>query len=911
MERVPRIRLFGPVTVSDGGDLALPLGGLRQRALLTALALRPGRPVPIPDLVAALWDEHPPSSVHNALQVHISGLRKLLNPLGLRIVRNGATYSLDCTIGDVDVALFEALVASAQSLLRGGDAPMAVKMLERARNLGQAPLLAGLDVSSSLAQARRAVEDHRLAARRDLIVALYQSGQAERAVDEALTLVADDPLDEASWSRLMTAQYHAGRPHAALEAYQAARQRLLDDLGVEPSPQLVALHHAILNHQLVSPTPSAPVIDDVPTPALLGRESLLTEVGEALQRHRLVTLHGPGGVGKSALASTIAGQLLAAGHQVTMVQLMPFVDALPASEAIMRALEHPMSQVGQHLVVADNVEQIDGFAELAAGLLADAPDLRLLVTSRNRLGSEREHAVAVPPLGTSNSEGSTAEELFVHRAHQARPDVDPVSATAELRKLCQLSGGLPLAIELLAARTRVASPARLLDQFHRDGTSDVLTWATNACSPRARLLLHAMAEIRGPVSGRLADILSPHPDALLELANSLLVVGPTANDQFHVPRPVAEALGPSNATVRQVLLDAITNLVRPGHGSPPRLSDLIENQAAVIRAAQLSIRAGQATLLLPWLPRFWVASHRLPEGIRLLSQTIVDVDEDEAVPLRVALEQLNTSAGQADPVRFEAALEAAVRSSWRSSPLVVTGWCSLGRVYTDPSDVLRCAEQARAAAGSDPGLLEIALSFSAHAAAALGDTERAVDLGLENVSLLRRSDEPRELTLALCRLVQPLLQLDRIKQATACMDEAMELAARHPLDTAAGVAVSASAALLKLAEGKPAAAIGMATVVLSHLDDGEDSLRHQVTALRCLALGNQQLGGTVLAAQFLGAADHAQRRLGADIDVDWAPAFAATRTALLATGTFPAHYAVGTSDPEGVVQRWMARVREA
>lgn len=550
MDKDPRIRLFGPMTLVSGGRTAIPLGGPRQRALLTALALHPGRPVPVPDLVAALWGDAPPPSAANALQVHVSGLRKLLAPLDLNILREGATYAVDCTIRDVDAALFEALVANAQSLLRAGDPGQARLVFERALRLAHTPLLAGLEVSPWLERARRAVDERRWSARSDLVIALYESGDAQRAVEVAQALVAEDPLDEASWARLMISLYHEGRPHAALEAYRTARRTLHDELGVEPSPQLVALHQDILTHQLPLP------------------------------------------------------------------------------------------------------------------------------------GTRHAHS-------------------------------------------------------------------------------------------------HAGAE-----------------------------------------------------------------------------------------GASLPVRS-------PWLD-----SSQLFQG------------------------------GQP----LEEALSAATGAPGRDPRAVVEGWCSLGSLYlaasADHDAVLRCAAHARTAAGEDESLQVVAMTFSAHAINALGDTDRAVELGLGSVAILRRIGRRRDLAVALSWLVQPLLMLDRIPRARECIDEALELAAHHPLGSVAGV-ISADAALVELAEDKPAGSIGLATAVLFQLGEAGHTRHSRIDALRCLALGHQRLGNVAFAAQFLGAADALLTALGRDADANWAPALVPTRDSLRAAPAYAENHALGASDPQGVIQRWLARVVES
>ncbi|MBB1483431.1 winged helix-turn-helix domain-containing protein [Tessaracoccus sp. MC1865] len=939
MEKACRIRLLGPARVL-GADGAGPvmMSGTRQRVLLAALALRPGRPVPVPDLVSALWGDEPPDSVHNALQVHVSGLRKVVEPLGFPIVRDGATYTLSCGISDVDVAMFEALVTRAQSLLRSAAPDQALEVLERAFTLASGPLLAGLDLTAWLEQARRAIAERHAAARRDHIIALFRSGRAERAVEEARSLVADDPLDEASWSRLMAAQYHAGQPGAALETFHQARRTLLDELGVEPSPELTALQRDILNHKLPSPvTPPTLQGASLPTADLIGRDDLVERVLSAVGSHRLVTLHGLGGVGKSALCIAVVDRLKAAGRRVATTEFMQVSTPRDALESWCRALQLPVgdgdptqtiARAGPCVLVADNAEQFDGFADLALALLSAAPEATVLVTARQPVGIGPEAAIVVPPLPSDPSGPSAAEELFVRHCRRARPGIDLEDSAADIRELCRLSGGLPLAIELLAARIRVSSPARLVEQLHRSPealaalTTDrdprrsipaVVEWAANGCSPEARMLLRAMAEAAGLVSGHLVDSLSRSPQALMELVDAGLVTGPTDSDHFLVLPPVAQALGDSDGPTRDALLDAVTDLVRPPDGSQPSVRALLDDQSAVLRAVTLSCEAGHPGVLLPWLEPFWLATARVREGIRVLNGALENAHPDDRVALQVALGLLVVLTGEGDPDALEASLRAAETTPWHHSRLVVEGWCSVGGLHAAalrPEEVTRCAQEATTAAGHDPVLRALALGCSAAAADAAGDTEHAVDLGFRSVAELRRHGDPQDLVAALGRLVEPLVRLGRVAQARVNVDEMLELSARHPMGMGA-VAVSAEAAVVELAEGGAAASIGMATTVLAKLDEVGCRTRHEVVALRCIALAHTQLGRPGLGARFLGAADEVAHRAGRHPEEPWALLFEPTLAALRAAPEFAENRLIGRSDPDGVVQRWLAAVANA
>ncbi|WP_214409706.1 BTAD domain-containing putative transcriptional regulator [Sphaerisporangium fuscum] len=439
----------------DGTELSL--GGPARRALLALLLVRPG------EVVSAdrLADEIDPAGALSAhsLQSQVSRLRAALGPEAA-IERAGAGYRIVVPHDDVDACRFERLAGDGRAALRDGDAGRAVALLREALRLWRGPALADLAESETAQAAAVRLEEQRLGALEDRIEGELRLGEHRAAVPELRELVGRHPLRERPAALLMRALFADGGQAAALAVYEETRRHLADELGADPSAELVALHHELLTAD-PSPSPAAPPAQ---LTAFVGRAEDVTEVTGLLRVARLVTLAGPGGVGKTRLAVEVAGLVT---DDVCFVELAPLRDAAGLTQALLGALglrENglQMAAGGQApldrliaalsdrvlLLVLDNCEHlVDQVAALAARLLAACPRLRVLATSREPLGIIGENLRQVRPL-----DADAAVQLFTDRAAAVRRGfaADP----ALVRRICAALDDLPLAIELAAARLR-------------------------------------------------------------------------------------------------------------------------------------------------------------------------------------------------------------------------------------------------------------------------------------------------------------------------------------------------------------------------------------------------------------------------------------------------------------------------
>ncbi|WP_079191549.1 AfsR/SARP family transcriptional regulator [Streptomyces sp. CB00455] len=593
----------------DGTPVAV--GGARLRALLTALALRPGRAVPVHLLVAEVWDGDRPADAPAALQALVARLRRALGHEAVRSAGGG--YLLAAGREDVDLYRFERLARSAGEALDAGDAAKAAELYEDALDLWRGPALADLPDPAAESARWDAVRGD---ARRGLLTAAVTLGGAERVLPELTALCAGQPLDEPLQALRIRALRDAGRPAEALAAYDTVRRDLADRLGTDPGPALRTLHAELLTPGPATPAPGprptrpaagrsdsvpagpdgqtgqAPYLRTGPSSAgpdgaparirpagaggahsdpggtpdghsgqgaytaregaqpqtgdgaaysslqpvgqaaeqpgwhparrgnlrarlttFVGREDDIRTIGDDLARARLVTLLGPGGAGKTRLSQEAAEAHDAGAWPdgVWLVELAPVDDPEDVAEAVLAALgaretklrgasaeemraltdragDAPLDRLAEHcarqriLLLLDNCEHVIGAAaELAERLLTHCPGVRILATSREPLGVPGESLRPVEPLPDP-----VALRLLADRGAAARPGFSVAEDAAAAAEICRRLDGLPLAIELAAARLRLLTPRQIADRL--DDRFRLLTGGARTVLPRQQTL---------------------------------------------------------------------------------------------------------------------------------------------------------------------------------------------------------------------------------------------------------------------------------------------------------------------------------------------------------------------------------------------------------------------------------------
>jgi predicted ATPase/DNA-binding SARP family transcriptional activator len=519
-----RIGLLGPLQVRDEAGRSVHVGGRQLRVLLILLALEAGRVVPSGSLAARIWPEEPPANPGNALQTLVSRLRAELRRARLDqvIESHPAGYRLAVRPDAVDALDFQVLAVRGRRALADGDPREASAVLRSALASWRGEPLAdaaGYDfavaVAAQLTELRSSVLTDRIEA--DLAL-----GEGASLVGELRALLSADPLAERPRALLMRSLYAAGRQAEALEVYHQARELLSGQLGVDPSAQLEQVYLRILrgeensfdSERAVVPaavTTAHPVVPSTLT-TFVGRDTEVTQVLKNLGAARLVTLTGPGGVGKTRLATEVAGRLAGGAW---FVELAPVTDPADVAFAVLDTLgirervisrrtgdpgAGPLDRLAEALadrdevVVLDNCEHvIDAAAELAGRTLAACPRVRILATSRQPLRIDGETLCPVPPLPVpppSPAEGSEAYasvRLLRDRAVAVRPDFELHADNAgAVARICRMLDGMPLAIELAAVWLRTLTPGQLAERL--DDRFALLTGGSRTALPRHRTL---------------------------------------------------------------------------------------------------------------------------------------------------------------------------------------------------------------------------------------------------------------------------------------------------------------------------------------------------------------------------------------------------------------------------------------
>jgi predicted ATPase/DNA-binding SARP family transcriptional activator len=518
--------VLGPLRVQEGGGEVDIRRGI-SRTLLIALLLRARETVGASSLMELLWGDDQPRNPANALQIQISYLRKALSlrsaSAGQPIVTRPGGYALDIEPDAVDAVCFERLLADASPAARvPSDEAMVdaqLRAIDEALPLWRGEALSDVAGEPFAQGTATRLEEMRWSAHEQRIDLLLTVGRHREAVGELRTLVSEQPFRERFHEQLVLALYRCGRQADALRAFEAARSTLVDELGLDPGPALQALEHNVLSQDPSLDwqplTPAAVVVEHTPTvpaewrrnfvpaplTALIGRDTEVSRVRDLLTRSRLVTLTGPGGAGKTRIAIDISAREAANGPvwyvDLSSIDLPELVASTVAGA--LGATTGPNENAGDvaasalaaetGLLVLDTCEHVlAGASNLASTVLRRAPGMRVLATSRRPLAVAGEAAWPVPPLGVAPLDAESTEEirsspavtLFCERAQDVRPDFELSAGNAvDVAGICLALDGLPLAIELAAARADVLSPGAILDRLQNrfdllvEGASDV------------------------------------------------------------------------------------------------------------------------------------------------------------------------------------------------------------------------------------------------------------------------------------------------------------------------------------------------------------------------------------------------------------------------------------------------------
>ena len=698
---------------ADDGVLA-DVPGARLRALLIALALEAGQAVPKATLVDWIWGERPPPGAANALQRLVSRLRKAL-PEGL-VEGQTDGYRLSVEPDAVDAVRFERLVGRARN---DGD-PRRVSMLREALAMwrGAAMQDVGLQDSAAFDAAVTRLEGLRLTAMEDRFEAEVSLGHTVELVTELTDLVAAHPLRERLVAALMRALVAAGRDTEALLVYQRTRETLAGALGVDPSPQLSALHVALLRGELGRRQENRKTNLRAELTSFVGKDADVATVRELIADHRLTTLIGPGGSGKTRLATETARTLLGKMPDGTwLVELVPIGADGDVAQSTLAALglrdellggapnAEPMERLiaaireREALLILDNCEHvIESVAAFAHRVLGECQRLRILATSREPLGITGETLWLVEPLALPEADASPGEiesspavRLLRDRAGAVRRDLaTDARALSTMARVCQALDGMPLAIELAAARLRTMSidqlAYRLDDRFrlltsgsrtalpHHRTLRAVVDWSWELLTEAERTVLRRLAVFSGGASLDAAEQVcggdSVERREVLELLTALAEKSLLLTEGDMTPR--YRMLGTIKEYARARLAEAgESDLARHAHlayftrlaeTAEPKLrrAEQLEwlaalvvehdNIAVAMRGALAAGEAAGAMRLAAGAGWYWWLGGHRAEGIELLTAatTIPGEVSDEIRAMVYALVVQFLSSGRSD-----------------------------------------------------------------------------------------------------------------------------------------------------------------------------------------------------------------------------------------------------------------------
>jgi predicted ATPase/DNA-binding SARP family transcriptional activator len=866
--------ILGPIEwVVDGRSV--PIGGPRHRAALAVLLLRANTVVPADVLVDELWPGDPPASAGNALQGYISQLRKVLakeaNGLGAKRLQTQAPgYRLELAEEELDLHRFVRLVERGRASLANGDPETASDLFRDALDLWSGEPLAEAE-GLLLTAERLRLEESRLSAIEDRFAADLACGRAAELVAELRALAEQHPLRERLSGHLMSALYLAGRQADALDVYWKLRLALRDEIGIDPGVELQRLQQAILRQDpsldptLARPRARSPVGIPAPASPIVGRDEELAALAELLTDlgTRLVTVTGPGGIGKTALALEAARRI--ADDFVDGAVLAP-LDSLRETALVAPALcqalqirvpesKDALEALRDHvagrrlLLLLDNFEQLLSATGVVSDLVAGSPALTVLATSRAPLGLAAEREFRLGPLAipadakysAADLEDVASVVLFVERAKAARRDFELTDTNAEsVGRLCARLEGVPLALELAAARMKLMTPAALLERLDgrltalsakRRGAPSrhetlraTLDWSYELLDQPARLLLARLAIcVDGFTLDAAAEVGGAAPETVIDEVEALvdhsLVVPVDGNEpRFRMLETVREYAAdrldqseeaPATAQAHLAHFLALAEEAEPELMGPAQREWLerLEREHGNLRAAfDFAVQAGdgdRALRLACALRRFLRMQGHLAEGRRIFAAALA-LPTDSAPELRAtALNGLGTLAGEqgefvAAKAAFEDALELVADDS---SPLAASVRANLGNIalFEGDRDAARSHyEQALAVWRQHGDVRRVSVALENLGCVALAEErlDEAAALLAEGEKLARAGSSEWNLAATLAARARVLVLQDDLGEALELQRESFEIACAldedHPLadsfDILAGIA---------------------------------------------------------------------------------------------------------------------------
>ncbi|MBB4911288.1 BTAD domain-containing putative transcriptional regulator [Actinophytocola algeriensis] len=705
-----RFGLLGPLAVwTDHGE-PVTVPGRKVRALLANLLVNAGRPVSADRLVDDLWGAAAPADPTAALHVRVSQLRRALanaEPGGRELVVSQAPgYTLRTDA--LDATRFAALVDQAQA---AGDPRARAALLTEALSLWRGPVLADFADDEFTDAARTRWEERRLATVEAHAEARLELGEHHELVSELGEHVVSHPYRERLRAAHMRALHRAGRTSEALDSFQDLRGRLGGELGLDPGPELTALHQAVLSGDPAedapppAPRPVTPATNlPAPLTELIGRDHAIARVRELLAAGRLVTLTGPGGVGKTSVAVAVA---LAETYPdgAWLVDLTTWDGAGDLTELVLSALSIPGTQQlattlreRRMLLVLDNCEHVlEPVADLVGPLLPAAPGVRVLATSREPLRLRGEVRFDLPPLDVPDTDDperlahSAAVRLFLARAGlTASPEI-----TTGVAEVCRRLDGIPLALELAATRVPALGVPELAarlqvphDRFGLLGSGPrdaparqrtlaaVIDWSWRLLTDDERTVLRRLAVHVGGCTLAAAEAVCA-VDEVLDLLSGLVdrsLVARVDGSRYRLLESVSvycldrlRDAGEEDA-VRRRHADHYLALAEQAdlHGPAQReWLRVLDAEAANMRAALDTFRRSstpvQALRLTTSLGWHWLLRGRLIEGQRMLSSAL-EVAGDAPAEVRATAEYWHTGLairqGKAGPELAAEALRA-------------------------------------------------------------------------------------------------------------------------------------------------------------------------------------------------------------------------------------------------------------